>query len=156
MSAMYAPNPRTSASSSSSSSNHSAQWSGWQNSPTTSTASSEVSTAVHQLLLSTKQLQESLRLWSTGQASETEVSDVYVGFGTDLNVVIRAFSAHRIDMNDILSIPQDLRAVLEQCLSEDPSPEALETYMPGVRQVIYKLLKGLQMKEAAWKAVKAR
>ncbi|KAF4569896.1 hypothetical protein EYR40_008876 [Pleurotus pulmonarius] len=144
---MYAQNPRTSASSSSSSSNHSAQW-GKQNSP------SDVSAAVHRLLLSTKQLQESLRLWSTGQMTETEVSDVYVTVGTDFNNVIRAFAYHRIDLTDIHSIPQDLRAVLEQCLSEDPSPEALATYMPGVRQVLFKLLKGLQTREAAWKAAK--
>jgi hypothetical protein len=49
-------------------------------------------------------------------------------------------------------VPAELRAVLEQCLAEDPTPEALAAFMPEVRQVILKLLRGLQARQAAWKA----
>ncbi|KAK0185051.1 hypothetical protein F5146DRAFT_938034 [Armillaria mellea] len=104
----------------------------------------DVPSAVHALLLSTKQLQESLRLWSINQATETQVSDVYVQIGTQFNTTIHAFAYHKIDLSDIHSIPTDLRTVLEQCLAEDPSPQALAMYMPEVRRVLYKLLKGLQ------------
>ncbi|KAK0488505.1 hypothetical protein IW261DRAFT_1326152 [Armillaria novae-zelandiae] len=116
----------------------------------------DVPSAVHALLLSTKQLQESLRLWSLNQATETQVSDVYVQIGTQFNTTIHAFAYHKIDLSDIHSIPTDLRTVLEQCLAEDPSPQALAMYMPEVRQVLYKLLKGLQAKQDAWKAVGGR
>lgn len=136
----------------------------------------DVPTAVHALLLSTKQLQESLRLWSINQATETQVSDVYVQIGTQFNTTIHAFAYHKIDLrlansspstnrpshycgfyfSDIHSIPTDLRTVLEQCLAEDPSPQALAMYMPEVRRVLYKLLKGLQAKQDAWKAVGGR
>ncbi|KAG7443356.1 uncharacterized protein BT62DRAFT_982073 [Guyanagaster necrorhizus] len=116
----------------------------------------DVPTAVHSLLLSTKQLQESLRLWSINQATETQVSDVYVQIGTQFNTTVHAFAHHKIDLSDIHSIPTDLRTVLEQCLAEDPSPQALAVYMPEVRRVLYKLLKGLQAKQDAWKAVGGR
>ncbi|KAK0207702.1 hypothetical protein IW262DRAFT_1281868 [Armillaria fumosa] len=116
----------------------------------------DIPTAVHALLLSTKQLQESLRLWSLNQATETQVSDVYVQIGTQFNTTIHAFAYHKVDLSDIHSIPTDLRTVLEQCLAEDPSPQALAMYMPEVRRVLYKLLKGLQAKQDAWKAVEGR
>lgn len=58
--------------------------------------------------------------------------------------------------SDIHSIPKDLRLVLEQCLGEDPSPAILEIYMPQVRQVLYKLLKGLQARQDAWRAAGGR
>ena len=56
--------------------------------------------------------------------------------------------------SEIYQIPQDLRTVLEACLSEDPSPHALNKYLPRVRQIIATLLRGLQSKQAAyWHAV---
>lgn len=54
--------------------------------------------------------------------------------------------------SEIHSVPKDLRTVLEQCLAEDPSPEVLAMFMPEVRQVLFKLLKGLQSKQEAWRA----
>ncbi|KAG6841196.1 hypothetical protein C0991_000993 [Blastosporella zonata] len=112
----------------------------------------DVPGTVRSLLLSTKRLQELLKEWSVGQATELQVSDGYVQIGTDFNNAIRAFAYHQIDLSDIHSIPGELRVPLEQCLGEDPSPEILETYMPEVRQVLYKLLKGLQARQDAWKA----
>ncbi|KAJ7630118.1 hypothetical protein DFH06DRAFT_706994 [Mycena polygramma] len=111
----------------------------------------DVSAAVRNLLLSTKQLQKALTQWSVGQVSETTVSDVYVQIGTDFNTCINAFAYHRIDLSDIHSVPQELRTVLEQCLAEDPSPQVLAMFMPEVRQVLFKLLKGLQSKQEAWR-----
>ncbi len=56
--------------------------------------------------------------------------------------------------SEIYQIPQDLRTVLEACLSEDPSPHVLNMYLPRVRQIIATLLRGLQSKQAAyWHAV---
>jgi hypothetical protein len=56
--------------------------------------------------------------------------------------------------SEIYRIPQDLRAVLEACLSEDPSVQTLNKYLPRVRLIIATLLRGLQSKQAAyWQAV---
>ncbi|KAG6820411.1 hypothetical protein H0H93_000657 [Arthromyces matolae] len=112
----------------------------------------DVSSCVRNLLIATKRLQELLKEWSRGQATETQVSDVYVQIGTDFNNTVRAFAYHQIDLSDIHSIPGELRVPLEQCLGEDPSPEVLEHYMPEVRRVLYKLLRGLQDRQDAWRA----
>jgi len=111
----------------------------------------DVPTAVHNLLLSTKQLQKILTQWSLGQVSETQVSDVYVQIGTDFNAAIQAFAYHRIELSEIHSVPQELRTVLEQCLAEDPSPQVLAMFMPEVKQTLFKLLRGLQSKQEAWR-----
>lgn len=58
----------------------------------------DVPGSVRNLLLSTKQLQELLRLWSVGQATEGQVSDGYVKIGTDFNATVHAFASHRIDL----------------------------------------------------------
>ncbi|KAJ7658487.1 hypothetical protein B0H17DRAFT_1096855 [Mycena rosella] len=111
----------------------------------------DVPTAVRSLLLSTKQLQKSLSQWSVGQVSETQVSDVYVQIGTDFNNTIQAFAYHHIDLSDIHCVPGDLRTVLEQCLAEDPSPAVLAMFMPDVKQILVKLLRGLQARQEAWR-----
>jgi hypothetical protein len=116
-------------------------------------SSDDVPTAVRNLLVATKQLQEALRLWSVQQATEMEVSDTYVTVGTDFNETVSAFAQHKIDLSEIHSVPRDLRGVLEQCLGEDPSPEALAIYMPEVRQILYSLLQGLRSKQEAWRVV---
>jgi hypothetical protein len=54
--------------------------------------------------------------------------------------------------SDLHSFPKDLRNVLERCLGEDPTPQVLASYMPEIRQILYKLLQGLQSKQPAWKA----
>ena len=56
--------------------------------------------------------------------------------------------------SDLFHITEDLRAVLERCLGEDPSPRVLERYMPAVRTVLFRLLQGLQQKQGPyWRAV---
>ena len=54
--------------------------------------------AVTTLLETTKQLQEMLRLWSIQQATESQVSDVYVRVGTEFNATVTAFAVYSIDM----------------------------------------------------------
>lgn len=133
----------------------------------------DVPSSVHSLLLSAKQLQELLHRWSVGQATEGQVSDAYVKIGTDFNTTVNAFASHHIDLryarvyvklceqctdvnhSDIHSIPDELRTVLESCLGEDPSPQTLEQYMPEVRGVLYRLLKGLQSRQEEWRAAGA-
>jgi hypothetical protein len=131
--------------------------------------------AVASLVETTKQLQEMLRLWSMSCAAEQHVSDVYVRLGAEFNSTVVAFQNFGIDLrcihtlfappplpadavwplsSEIYQIPQDLRTVLEGCLSEDPSAHALNKYLPRVRQIIATLLRGLQSKQAAyWHAV---
>ncbi|TFK39555.1 hypothetical protein BDQ12DRAFT_603953, partial [Crucibulum laeve] len=149
---MYQPSHSSRASSSSASTTNSSNWY-WNQA---SKNPGDVPTAVRSLLNSTKRLQETLRLWSTGQASETQVSDIFVTIGTEFNSTVHAFAYHKIDLSDIHSIPKELREVLEQCLAEDPSPQVLDIFMPSVRQILYKLLKGLQSRQDAWKAVGGR
>lgn len=115
---------------------------------------SDVPRAVASLLETTKQLQETLRLWSVLQVSEQHVSDVYVRLGAEFNTTVVAFQHFGIDMSDIYQIPQDLRTVLEACLSEQASVHSLNKYLPRVRQIIAALLRGLQAKQAAyWNAI---
>ncbi|TFK67142.1 hypothetical protein BDN72DRAFT_915278 [Pluteus cervinus] len=112
----------------------------------------DVPNAVKNLLLSVKELQECLREWSVGEASEGKVSDVYVRIGTNLNSTIQAFAFHKIDLSEILSVPKELRTVLEQCLAEDESPEVLDGYLPAIRQILYRLLEALQARQDQWRS----
>ncbi|KIY65946.1 hypothetical protein CYLTODRAFT_423885 [Cylindrobasidium torrendii FP15055 ss-10] len=113
----------------------------------------EVSSNVHSLLQSTKDLQDKLYSWSRGQADEGEVSDIYVRIGTQFNATVQAFAVYGIDLSDIHSVPNELRAVLEQCLAEDPSQAVIDVFMPALKKVLYKLLRGLQARQEAWRAI---
>lgn len=50
------------------------------------------------LLVSIKQLLESLTKWSQQQMSEEDVSDVYVRLGNDFNAAVAAFASYNIEM----------------------------------------------------------
>lgn len=50
-------------------------------------------------------------------------------------------------------MPDDLRSVLEQCLSEDATPKNLEIYLPQVRQIITSLLQGLRTKQSMYRRI---
>lgn len=99
-----------------------------------------------------KTLQSTLSLWSTSRASPDAVSDAYMQFGVGFNAVVWAFEGSEVDTSDLHQIPARLRAVLETCLGEDPSPAALEMYQPQIRQQLYELLQGLKAKQgyAGW------
>ncbi|KAK7687293.1 hypothetical protein QCA50_009798 [Cerrena zonata] len=112
-----------------------------------------VESTVTRLLVSIKQLLESLTQWSKGLATESQVSDVYVRLGNDFNAAVAAFAAFNIDMAELLSVPDDLRIILEQCLAEDATPENLEIYLPDVRKIITNLLQGLRTKQHLYRKI---
>ncbi|KAF9220019.1 hypothetical protein BS17DRAFT_788439, partial [Gyrodon lividus] len=98
----------------------------------------------------------SLRLWSYHQATPEQVSDCYMQFGVEFNVIVRAFEGYDIPTSDMHAMPARLRTTLEDCLGEDPSPNALDQYMPEVRQLLYELLQGLRLKQHAWRNASGR
>ncbi|KAG6331868.1 hypothetical protein ID866_7224 [Astraeus odoratus] len=112
-----------------------------------------VESAVTRLLVAIKQLLESLTLWSNLQMSESQISDVYVRLGNDFNAAVAAFASFNIDMSDLMSVPEDLREVLETCLAEDASPDNLAIYLPKVRQIITNLLHGLRNKQSMYRRI---
>ncbi|KAF8909376.1 actin interacting protein 3-domain-containing protein [Gymnopilus junonius] len=112
-----------------------------------------VETAVTRLLVSIKQLLEALTLWSQLRMDEDGVSNVYVRLGNDFNQALAAFAQFNINMDELLSVPDDLRQVLEQCLAEDATPENLELYLPSVREIITNLLQGLRGKQSIYRRI---
>ncbi|KAF9525163.1 hypothetical protein CPB83DRAFT_860104 [Crepidotus variabilis] len=100
--------------------------------------------AVTDLLVSIKSLLMALDDWSQRKRTDEELSDIYVRFGNDFNDVVTVFSQVHVDMSDLTSVPETLRGVLEECLSEEASPQVLEQHLPKVREVITRLLKGLR------------
>ncbi|EIW79298.1 AIP3-domain-containing protein [Coniophora puteana RWD-64-598 SS2] len=112
-----------------------------------------VESAVTRLLVAIKQLLESLTLWSECKIDEMQVSDVYVRLGNDFNAAVAAFAAFNIDMADLMSVPEDLREVLETCLAEDATPDNLQIYLPKVRQIITQLLQGLRGKQSMYRRI---
>lgn len=116
--------------------------------------SSHMESTVTRLLVATKQLLESLTDWSHGRIDESGVSDIYVRLGNEFNAASLAFSKEGIDMNDLNSVPDDLRNCLEAALSEDASPMTLEQHLPQIRQIVVHLLQGLKVKQSKWRAAK--
>ncbi|KAF8318739.1 AIP3-domain-containing protein [Clavulina sp. PMI_390] len=115
-----------------------------------------VDSIVTRLLVAIKQLLEALQLWSTGVMSDVDVSNVYVQLGNEFNQAVTAFNSYRIDMTDLEDIPQSLREVLENALSNDASPAVLDIYLPQVRAIITTLLTGLRSKQDAYKEAAAQ
>ncbi|THH32037.1 hypothetical protein EUX98_g2140 [Antrodiella citrinella] len=112
---------------------------------------SDVPTAVSTLLGLTRQLQDVLRLWSLGQASESQVSDAYILVGMQFNATVNAFARYHVDLSDLFSVPAELRNTLEICLGEDPCQRTLDRYMPAVRAIVFTLLQGLQAKQGPYR-----
>lgn len=52
-----------------------------------------------------------------------------------------------------MSIPEDLRDVLETCLAEDATPDNLAIYLPKVRAIITRLLQGLRTKQSMYRRI---
>ncbi|KAF5114418.1 hypothetical protein DV495_002275 [Geotrichum candidum] len=57
-----------------------------------------IESTVTRLLVATKQLLESITQWSHGEATEQDVSDVYVNLGNEFNVACRAFLSSGVDV----------------------------------------------------------
>jgi hypothetical protein len=50
-----------------------------------------------------------------------------------------------------MSIPEDLRDVLEICLAEEATPDNLAIYLPRVRAIVNRLLQGLRSKQSMYR-----
>jgi hypothetical protein len=108
---------------------------------------SQIEKSVTHLLVATKQLLETLTLWSRGTATESEVSDVYVRLGYEFNIASRAFNAIGVDTNDLGNVPELLRGILEETLSQEASQSSLDNFLPRIRDIIINLLHGLKKKQ---------
>ncbi|KAF3480256.1 YlBUD6 [Arthroderma uncinatum] len=117
---------------------------------------SQIEKSVTHLLVATKQLLEMLTQWSRKQAKETEVSDVYVRLGYEFNLACRAFGAIGMDTADLGPVPDLLRTILEDTLSQDASPQSLDRYLPRIRDIIINLLHGLKKKQAKLRSRQAK
>ncbi|KAL9108790.1 MAG: hypothetical protein Q9227_006447 [Pyrenula ochraceoflavens] len=109
---------------------------------------SQIEKSVTHLLVATKQLLETLTQWSRKQATEEEVSDVYVRLGYEFNLACRAFSSIGVETADLGPVPDLLRNILEDTLSQTASPQSLDRYLPRIRDIIINLLHGLKRKQA--------
>lgn len=90
---------------------------------------------------------ETLTQWSRSQATDSQVSDVYVRLGYEFNMACRAFAAINVDTSDLGNVPESLRHILEATLSQEASAESLEKYLPRIRDIIINLLHGLKRKQ---------
>lgn len=108
---------------------------------------STIEKSVTHLLVATKQLLETLTMWSRGSATESEVSDVYVRLGYEFNIACRAFNAIGVETNDLGPVPDLLRAILEDTLSQEANQASLDKYLPRIRDIIINLLHGLKKKQ---------
>ncbi|EKM50283.1 uncharacterized protein PHACADRAFT_214003 [Phanerochaete carnosa HHB-10118-sp] len=116
-------------------------------------ASPAIESAVTRLLVSIKALLETLTLWATLKKTEQDVSDVYVRLGNDFNAAVAAFASYNIDMTELALVPDELRHVLELCLSEEANQQTLDQYLPDVRKIITRLLQGLRSKQSIYRQV---
>ncbi|KAL5615202.1 hypothetical protein BROUX41_005259 [Berkeleyomyces rouxiae] len=113
----------------------------------TSSSLSLIEKSVTHLLVATKQLLETLTKWSRNQATDSQVSDVYVRLGYEFNMACRAFNAINVDTTDLGNVPEELRNILEATLSQEASSESLDRYLPRIRDIIINLLQGLRRKQ---------
>lgn len=120
-------------------------------SSTSSTSASHLENSVTRLLVATRLLLDGLSKWSRGQVDDTHVSNVYVRLVNHLNAARAAFGAYRISLDDLDSVPNELRACLESCLSEKASEASYERHSPEVRRIVVRLLEGIKSKQAEYK-----
>lgn len=52
--------------------------------------------------------------------------------------------------SELLSVPIELREVLEIYLSDDPTPELLDEFNPEIRRILYNLLVALHNQQEVW------
>jgi hypothetical protein len=116
----------------------------------------QIEKSVTHLLVATKLLLETLTQWSRATATEGEVSDVYVRLGYEFNIACRAFNAIGVDTGDLGPVPDLLRGILEETLSQEASQASLDRFLPRIRDIIINLLQGLKKKQAKLRARAAR
>lgn len=116
---------------------------------------STIESSVTRLLVSTKHLLESLTQWARQEADDKFVSDAYVKLGNDFRAATRSFTNAGVDVSDIGDVPQALRIILEAALSEAPSQENLDRFLPNIRNIIVTLLHNLKSKQLKAKTLSA-
>jgi len=70
-----------------------------------------------------------------------------VRLGYEFNIACRAFGAIGVDTSDLGPVPDLLRAILEDTLSQEASQASLDKYLPRIRDIIINLLHGLKKKQ---------
>jgi len=73
---------------------------------------------------------------------------VYVRLGYEFNLACRAFNSIGVETSDLGPVPDLLRHILEDTLSQPASPQALDNYLPRIRDIIINLLHGLKRKQS--------
>lgn len=99
---------------------------------------------------------ETLTQWSRHTATEAEVSDVYVRLGYEFNIACRAFTAIGVETTDLGPVPDLLRSILEDTLSQEASPASLDKFLPRIRDIIINLLHGLKRKQQRLRSRQAK
>ena len=99
---------------------------------------------------------ETLTQWSRHTATEAEVSDVYVRLGYEFNIACRAFTAIGVETADLGPVPDLLRSILEDTLSQEASPASLDKFLPRIRDIIINLLHGLKRKQQRLRSRQAK
>ncbi|POS87885.1 hypothetical protein EPUL_000583 [Erysiphe pulchra] len=108
---------------------------------------SQIEKSVSHVFVAAKQLLETLKKWSQLQASNVQVSDIYLRLGNEFNLACRVLTAIDINTSDLGKFLVLLRTVLKITLSQEPSAESLETYLPRIQEIIIRLLHGLKTKQ---------
>lgn len=67
--------------------------------------------------------------------------------GYEFNIACRAFNAIGVDTSDLGPVPDMLRTILEETLSQEANQQSLEKYLPRIRDIIINLLHGLKKKQ---------
>lgn len=75
------------------------------------------------------------------------MSDVYVRLGYEFNIACRAFSAIGVETSDLGPVPDMLRSILEETLSQEASQASLDRFLPRIRDIVINLLQGLKKKQ---------
>lgn len=99
---------------------------------------------------------ETLTEWSRHTATEGEVSDVYVRLGYEFNIACRAFTSIGVDTSDLGPVPELLREILEETLSQEASSASLDKFLPRIRDIIISLLHGLKRKQQKLRSRQAK
>ena len=84
------------------------------------------------------------------------MSDVYVRLGYEFNIACRAFTSIGVDTTDLGPVPDLLRLILEETLSQEASPKSLDRFLPRIRDIIINLLHGLKRKQQRLRARQAK
>lgn len=67
--------------------------------------------------------------------------------GYEFNIASRAFNAIGVDTTDLGNVPELLRGILEETLSQEASQASLDNFLPKIRDIIINLLHGLKKKQ---------